>query len=268
VVAKNGWVIRSCDGDFSLGPDAAKAYEDVGKMPKADLVIVTLKATANHQYGPLIAPLLKENTTILTLQNGLGNEDRLAELFGAQRILGGLAFVCINRVSPGVIHHLDHGLVRIGEFIEGKTEKAAAIVEMFSKCRIRCDMLSSLKYGRWEKLIWNIPFNGLGAALDLTTDRLIGSALGTEMVRSVMTEVIAAAAGQGVQLPTDLIEEKIDATRTMGAYKSSMQFDREMRRPLEVEAILGEPLRAAQRARIPTPNLQALYQMVCVVDRS
>src|SRR5258706_11022093 len=96
-VKEKGWTIRSCDGDFSLAPEMVHAYDDPAKMPKADLVIVTLKTTANDQFESLIAPLLKEGTSILTLQNGLGNEERLAELFGARRGLGGMSFGCFNR---------------------------------------------------------------------------------------------------------------------------------------------------------------------------
>jgi 2-dehydropantoate 2-reductase len=229
-------------------------------------VIVTLKATANDQYEPLIRPLLKDSTQILTLQNGLGNEDRLAELFGPQRILGGLAFVCIYRIEPGVIHHMDHGYIRVGEFIEGSIDRASVIAEMFNKSKVKCDVLSSLRWGRWEKLVWNVPFNGLGAALDLTTDELIGNPTGEAHVRAVMKEVVTAAKAFGVALPPDIIDKKIAQTRTMGAYKSSMQMDRQNGRPLEVEAILGEPVRAAAAAGAATPLMAELYRLVALVN--
>ncbi len=265
-VARRGWTIRSCNGDFTLPPGTMHVYEKPEKMPKADLVIVTLKATANDQYEPLIRPLLKDSTQILTLQNGLGNEDRLAELFGPQRILGGLAFVCIYRIEPGVIHHMDHGYIRVGEFIEGSIDRASVIAEMFNKSKVKCDVLSSLRWGRWEKLVWNVPFNGLGAALDLTTDELIGNPTGEAHVRAVMKEVVTAAKAFGVALPPDIIDKKIAQTRTMGAYKSSMQMDRQNGRPLEVEAILGEPVRAAAAAGAATPLMAELYRLVALVN--
>src|SRR3954463_7378778 len=81
-VAKHGWTIRSCHGDFTLPPGTMHVYENPARMPKADWVIVTLKATANDQLEQLVAPLIKENTSILTMQNGLGNEEHLAQLFG------------------------------------------------------------------------------------------------------------------------------------------------------------------------------------------
>jgi 2-dehydropantoate 2-reductase len=91
---------------------------------QGDLVIVTLKSTENHQFKQLIPPLLHENTAILTLQNGLGNEDDLASLFGRERVLGGIAFVCINRVAPGELQHTEAGYIRIGEYA-GETGRSA-----------------------------------------------------------------------------------------------------------------------------------------------
>src|SRR5205814_4911573 len=132
-------------------------------MPKADLVIVTLKTTANDQFEQLIRPLVKEGTIILTLQNGLGNEERLAELFGKQRIVGGMAFVCINRIEPGVVNHIAEGLITLGEFQGPASERVARIARMMESSKIPVRVLDNLRYGRWEKLVWNIPFNGLSA---------------------------------------------------------------------------------------------------------
>ena len=127
-------------------------------------------------------------------------------------------------------------------------------------------MLDDLRRGRWEKLVWNIPFNGLGAALDLTTDRLIGSTAGMDLLNRLMREVVAIAAAEGVQMPPDLIDRQITHTSTMGAYQSSMQVDKRQGRALEVEAIFGEPLRRAARLGVDTPTLRALYDMVRLVD--
>ena len=265
-VAKNGWQIKSCHGDFNLPPGTMRVYDKPEKMPNADWVIVTLKATANDQLESLITPLIKENTQILTMQNGLGNEEHLAELFGAQRIIGGLAFVCIHRLEPGVIHHMDHGYVRVGEFVETGNEKARAITDMFHKSKVECDVLESLKKGRWAKLVWNVPFSGLGGALDMATDELMCSADGEALVRAIMKEVIAGARGCGVELPENVIDQRMSETRTMGSYKSSMQLDRQNNRPMEVEAILGEPVRQAAIAGVAMPLVAELYRLARIVN--
>ena len=266
-VRRNGWTVHSRDGDFRIPADSVNVYDDPRRMPRADLVVVTLKSTSNDQFEPLIRPLVKEDAAILTLQNGLGNEDRLAELFGAARVLGGMAFVCINRTAPGVINHTDHGIIRIGEFTTtGATDRAKRIAAMFNASKVACEVLDDLRFGRWQKLVWNIPFNGLGAALDLTTDRLVGTGEGLRLVRQLMEEVRAAARADGVELSPDVVDSNINNTTSMGPYKSSMQVDRQQGRLMEVEAILGEPLRRAQRGGVRTPVLEALYRAARVVD--
>jgi 2-dehydropantoate 2-reductase len=264
-VARRGWKVRSVDGDFDLGPGGIHVYQRAEEMPKVDLVVVALKTTSNDRFAELIGPLIGEKTFILTLQNGLGNEELLAELFGAKRVLGGLAFTCINRIAPGEIHHMDHGLIRMGQFAGG-TETAAAIADLFNRSRIRCDVLEDLRYGRWEKLVWNVPFNGLGAALDLTSDRLIAREEGTALVGELMKEIIETAGSIGVDLPSKLISLKIEQTRTMGAYKTSMQIDRQCGRAMEIEAIIAKPLAIARQNGVATPLLSVLYRLLMVAS--
>ncbi|MGN6367357.1 MAG: 2-dehydropantoate 2-reductase [Phycisphaerae bacterium] len=245
-VRARGLEVRSCDGDFVLPAGKVKVFREVREMGKVDLVIVGLKTTSEGLYGELIGPLVGEGTVILSIQNGLGTDERLAELFGRERVIGGLAFVCINRVGAGVIHHMSHGIVRIGEFGGGPSARTEQIARLFVRAGIRCEVLESLKKGRWEKLVWNIPFNGLGAVMDLTTDRLIGSAEGRELVGGLMREVMAAGRADGVVFDVsteEMIARQMRATEGMGAYRSSMQIDRQEGREMEVEAILGEPLR-------------------------
>src|SRR5205807_6467957 len=145
-------------------------------------------------------------------------EQQLAELFGPQRIMGGLAFVCINRLEDGVIHHLDHGLIQIGEYTGGPTPRLHRVAELFNTSRVRCQVLDDLAYGRWEKLVWNIPFNGLGAALDLSTDRLLANPAGEGLVLELMTEKIAKAKSLGMMPPAEIFECKIEQTTRVGSF--------------------------------------------------
>jgi len=262
---KQGLIVRSSDGDFTIPPDQLHAYRTPEEMPKADVVLVALKTTANSMYEPLIKPLLHEHSVILTIQNGLGNEERLAELFGRERIMGGLAFVCINRMKDGTICHLDHGQIKLAEFNGPPRERTRQISELFNAAKVRCEVLDDLRFARWEKLVWNVPFNGLGAVLNKTTDLLIGSNEGVALVRALMQEVIETAASLNIQFPQTLPEEKIAHTRTMGAYRTSMQIDRQEGRPLEIDSIIYRPLMAATAGKIATPCMQTLYRMACLL---
>jgi 2-dehydropantoate 2-reductase len=265
-IRRTGMQIHSRDGDFSLSAKQINVYDDPRAMPKADLVIVTLKTTANYHFAELVGPVVKEDSIILTLQNGLGNEELLANLFGDNRVLGGMAFVCINRVAPGEIWHTDHGMIRLGESRGGISERTTKIAGLFSASGIPCDVLDDLAFGRWDKLIWNVPFNGLGAALDMTTDQLIGSQQGLSMVRRLCQEVIDACWPLNIRFNLNVIEEKIRHTQTMGAYKTSMQIDRQMGRRMEIEAIIGRPLHEARRNSIETPYMEMLYGILSLLD--
>ena len=267
-VHAHGLHIQSHAGDFDLAPDQLRVYRDPANMPPADLVIVTLKATANHAFPSLISPLLADHTAILTLQNGLGNEQQLADLFGQQRIIGGLAFACINRIAPGQILHTDYGLIKIGEFGRPPSPRLQTIAQLFQGSNIPCEILADLNAGRWEKLIWNVPFNALGAALNVTTDRLINNPAGQTLVRQIMEEVIAIAHADGVNLDPALIDKNINRSLTMGPYRTSMQMDRQNHRPIELQSILGQPLQVARTHALATPHIQMLYQLLATQIRS
>jgi 2-dehydropantoate 2-reductase len=265
-VKERGWTVRSHAGDFVLPAERVNAYDDPAKMPRADVVLVTLKTTANDQYEPLIRPLVKEGTILVTLQNGLGNEERLAELFGGERVIGGTAFVCINRVGPGVVHHIADGLITLGEFGRPIGGRLTRLAEMFKVSQVPVRLADDLRYARWDKLVWNVPFNGLSAVLDQTTDLLIGTPEGEALVRSIMAEVMGAALAVGVELPASLPDAKVNATRGMGAYKTSMHLDMRAGRAMEVEAIFGCPVRFAQAAGVAVPRLEMLYRLLRLRD--
>jgi 2-dehydropantoate 2-reductase len=275
VVRRNGVNIRSPQGDFNTRPRAARTPEEIGVC---DLVIIALKTTANAEFPRLLPPLVGPKTAVLTLQNGLGNEEALARLFSPAQILGGLCFVCLNRTAPGVIQHLDHGLVMLGEFYRGPEPRSHDIASMFEHAGIVCKVAADLACAHWEKLVWNIPFNGLGVASAagydallapppvlpvtrqpcLTTNQLLDAGRWEALVRDLMHEVIAAANARGHALVPALAEKMIARTRTMGAYKASTLLDFERGQALELESLFLEPLRQAQQAGGATARLAAL----------
>jgi 2-dehydropantoate 2-reductase len=126
--------------------------------------LVALKTTANDQFAKLLPALVSAGTVILTLQNGLGNEELLARLFPAEQIMGGLCFVCLNRLEPGLIQHIDHGQIVVGEFGRWPEPRTHEIASLFRHSGVPCAVSDNLARAHWEKLTWSIPFNGLGVA--------------------------------------------------------------------------------------------------------
>src|SRR5204863_5600345 len=116
--------------------------------------MIALKATNNEAFLQLIPPLLHPRTILLTLQNGLGNEDFVARYFGANRVMGGLCFICLNRISPGLIEHLDYGHLTIGESIGSPKSRTCRVAREFQQSNVVCQMVDNLMEERWRKLVW------------------------------------------------------------------------------------------------------------------
>jgi 2-dehydropantoate 2-reductase len=274
VVRRRGVHIISDEGNFHVNPKCARTPEEIGIC---DLVLVGLKTTANDQFAKLIPPLVGDNTAILTLQNGLGNEEQLAALFGTEKILGGLCFVCLNRIAPGKIQHIAHGKIIMGEFERWPEPRTHDIATVIRHSGIPCAVTDNLARAHWEKLVWNIPFNGLGVAstvgydsvvagkvLDehrgpcLTSDLLLKDPKWETLVKELMLETISIATALGLKISEAVADEQIRRTREMGAYKASTIIDFENHLPLELNSLFFEPLRRATLSKVAAPRLKAL----------
>jgi 2-dehydropantoate 2-reductase len=266
-VRASGIRVRETSGEWTLQP--AKAFASTAEIGPVDLVIIGLKTTANAELDRLIPPLLHEGTMLLTLQNGLGNEEYLARRWGAERVLGGLCFVCLNRIAPGVIEHYGHGTLSLGEFGRAPMERTQAIGKLLSKAGVETHVVENLVTERWRKLVWNIAFNGLSIATGgKTCDVLLADAGLQAQVRGLMAETIAGAAALGHSIPSSLIDLQIERTLPMGAYKPSSLIDWMDGRAVEVESIWGEPWRQATAAGAELPRLELLYQLLRQVTMS
>jgi 2-dehydropantoate 2-reductase len=282
-VRREGVLIRHSEGDFHYRPKCARMPEEIGI---SDLVLIGLKTTANDQFENLLKPLVGPATAILTLQNGLGNEAQLAALFGREKVLGGLCFVCLNRVGPGIIQHVAHGAILMGEYGRDPEPRTHAIARAIRDSGISCKVTNNLEAAHWEKLVWNVPFNGLGVASVagyeavvngelpagvrvgpcLTSDQLLDKGRWEELVRELMMEVITTANALKLGLAVEIAEQQIERTRDMGAYKASTLLDFENGQRLELESLFLEPLRQARDAGMPTPRLAAMCEILKALD--
>ncbi len=261
-VSKNGLKIFSINGDFELPTvQGYRRSEDIGPV---DLVLVGLKTFANDVLRELVSPLIGKGTNILTLQNGLGNEETLAELFGGERIIGGVAFLCSNRGEPGEVHHLGAGRIIIGEYVCGDQDRLKMLASVFNLCGIDCRITDDIKKARWEKLVWNIPFNGLCALLLQTVDRLLAVSHTRSLIRQIMLEVIRAANTQKLSTPIaeKYAEDMLLFTDNMGVYKPSMLIDREEGRQMETTAIFRKPLESGQNLGVAMHRVEMLATLL------
>jgi 2-dehydropantoate 2-reductase len=244
------------------------AHASTEEIGPCDLVIIALKATGNAALEQLLPPLIKADTALLTLQNGLGNEEFLAERWGAERVMGALCYVCLNRTGPGVIEHFDHGSISIGEFGRPPQARTRAIAEALVRAGVESHVAENLLAERWRKLLWNIPFNGLSiAANGVTVAEVLADEGLRSLARALMGEVLDAARRLGHEIADEFADYQIDRSWSMGPYKPSSMIDWQLGRPVEVEAIWGEAWRQGIAAGASMGRLEILYRLLQRITR-
>ncbi|MEB3278003.1 MAG: putative 2-dehydropantoate 2-reductase [Lyngbya sp.] len=268
-VCRQGLSIESPMGSFTLS--RVQAYNDPQKMPACDVVIVALKTTQNHLLSQLLPPVLKENGVVLILQNGLGIEPQIAEIVNSKRVIGGMCFICSNKVGKGHIRHLDYGMITMGEYQDnyqpgGITPRMQQIAEDFNNTGIPVELSENLLLARWKKLVWNIPYNGLSVVLNAKTDELMNAPDSRILVEEIMREVVAGAKGCNCIIPEQFVQKMLNHTEKMKPYLTSMKLDYDRKQPLEIEAIIGNPLRMATEKGVNLPYISMLYRQLKFLD--
>lgn len=245
--------------------------------PVTDVVLVCTKTTADVDavvarlvgraaVGPSATPI------VVAMQNGLGVEARLAAAAPGATVLGAMCFICSNRVGPGHIRHLDYGRVTLGEWTAdgraaGVTDAVHRVAADLRSGGIEVVEVDDLAQGRWSKLVWNIPYNGLSVVLDAGTDELMAQAATRHLVRALMDEVVGAAAACGHPVPEGFADKMMADTDRMEPYATSMKLDHDDGRPLELSAIYDAPLAAARTAGFTMPRTEMLAAQLHFLDQ-
>ena len=268
-VRQHGLVVDSKDGDFVL--PRVQAYRDVRDMPRCDVAAVALKATHNHLLPSLLPSVLADDGVVLLMQNGLGGEQEAARAAPGHAVLAALCFLCSNKVGPGHIRHSDYGAVRFAQYsadgaVAGVSDCMRGIAQDFSAAGIAVDLLEDLLLARWQKLVWNVPMSGLSVVLDTDTGALMADPHARALAEDIMREVVAGARSCGRFIDDRFVQQMLDMTLAMRPYRASMKVDFDDRRPMEVEAIYGNPLRAAQQAGARMPLVETLYRQLKFLD--
>jgi len=266
-VNAKGISVSSTLGDFHFTPD--KVIRNLSEYsPPPDYILVGLKVLPEIDTAKTIKHVVGPETAIVLLQNGVEIEEPVARAFPNNQIISGLAFICVTRNAPGHIEHVDFGRLVIGLFPAGKSDKTDQLAGLFNDSGVSCKVSEEVVADRWRKLVWNAPFNPISVlAGGADTETMVENIESLELARQVMEEVCRIAEAVGHPLPGGVVQENIEGTRRMSPYKSSMLVDFEAGRPMEVEAILGNGIRAAKRHNLAVPHMESLYGLLKLVDK-
>ena len=255
-VKERGFQVDSCDGSFHLAH--VNAYGDAADMPKCDVVLIGLKTVNNHLLPNLLPPLLKEDTLVVLIQNGIGVEEDVQKMFPEVQLAAGLAFICSAKTEPGRVNHQCYGYINIGNFSCKNQARIDEVVNDFRAAGIDANEVEYLE-ARWKKAVWNMPFNGMTVALNTQTDILLQHPSTFQLIKDQMMEVIEAAQACGVKNIDETFADKmIYNTVHMTPYSPSMKLDFEFKRPMEIEYLYTRPIEEARKAGYRMEKLEML----------
>lgn len=267
-VKNHGFELLSKDrGDVVFRPSQVlqSALDYQGGTP--DFLVVSVKVVHGSDRVSHMNGAVGPNTVIVLIENGVEIEQEIAEAFPNNQIISCLAFVQVSRLSPGVIRHYAYGDLPMGNFPLGVTDECKQFSELLAGGNIKAPVTEDVVNARWQKCLWNAPFNpvsALGGPIDTRT--LLGLPDGEKLIRDLMAEVAAVAASTGNPMPEGLIDQYIKVTNAAPAYKTSMALDRERGSAMEVEAILGNTVRVAHREGVAIPKLEAIYALMQMLE--
>lgn len=268
-VSQHGLRVESIYGDFSI--PQPNAWKNLDAMPACDVVCVSMKSTANAILRDKIASKVRPGGCIVVLQNGIGLEEEISQWAPGIPVLGGLCFLCSNKVGPGHIKHLDYGAIRLGmlsQFANSHSHWLGILQQCIEKSGVECTIAQSLEAARWQKLVWNIPFNGLCVVLQCTTKELMDSEAGIRLVTLLMEEVASAAEACGTPVPANFVQKMLDDTRRMTPYLPSMRLDYDRRSPMEIDAIYSRAIARADHYGFLMKHAQTLREQLIFLQET
>lgn len=266
-VSRDGYNIRSpLLGDHRFRPHSVLREVAESKTPP-DYLILTVKVLQGIDRAALIRPAVGPDTVIVLIENGVDIEAEIAAAFPDNELLSSLAFVAVGRTGHGEIHHQSVGSLVMGRYPSGITPAAQKLAALFEASKVGCKLTEDVIGARWQKAVWNATFNPIsimGGVLD--TQMMLRTEEDRAFIGKAMREVCDIAAAIGHPLHPKLIGQMIAGTQAMPPYKTSMALDYESGRPMEIEAILGNAVRAGREAGVAMPVLETVYALARMIE--
>jgi 2-dehydropantoate 2-reductase len=276
---QRGLRILAADGDFEVLP---KVIGDLNEAGRVDLIFLGVKAHGLTQLAPQLKPLIGQNTTVVSTQNGIPwwyfqavAQDAGGECAGLQlesvdpggiigaaidprRVVGSIVYLGTEIVEPGVIRHMEGNRISLGEPDGSRSDRCKAIAEALIQAGLRAPVTARLRNEIWVKLLGNVAFNPLSVLTQATLVQMTSDPGVRGVVRNIMAEVEAVANRLGIELPIS-IEQRISGAAKLGEHKTSMLQDLEAGRPLELEPIVGAVVELGERLGIEMPYTRTVY---------
>ncbi len=239
------------------------ATDDPAEIGLVDLVLFCVKSYDTETAAAQLAPLIGEETAVLSLQNGIDNEERIAAVVGAEHVLGGAAYILAALESPGVVRSGSARIV-VGELRPGPpSERVNALVELARAGGVTAEAVVDVRVAKWEKYVLLVAFSSVSAGTQLPLGDIKGAPAATAMLRAIMSEAWTVGRALGVPLGDDLVDRQLERVLSQADSEgTSLRHDLLNGRRMEVEALQGTLARLGRETGIPTPWTDAAYAVL------
>ena len=259
-IKNNGLKIESVHGDVHL--PKPNVTDDPAKVGAVDIVLFAVKLWDTEKAAELTRPLLGPDSRLITLQNGVDSVERIAPILGADRTIGGAAYIATVIASPGVIKQTSQfAKMRFGRADKKPDAKLQAFVDAGKAAKIDVGISADIERERWEKFAFLTAMAGSTAALRSPIGPIVADAELRGFFRKLMEEAFAIAKAKGVALDPAYIEERMAfvTSKVEPGMKDSMAHDLERGNRLELDWLAGKVRELGRALKIPTPASDTVY---------
>ncbi len=259
----HGLSVRSCQGDFHVHPHVAGHFEPIEGL---DLILLCVK----HKDTAGILSQLKEQagetTVVISLQNGAASERFFIDAVGTEKVVGGIAYIGAALEGPGIINHTARGVITIGELDGTISHRIELIKKMFEEAGVKCNISANITKDKWEKLMWNVGFNGLSALTRQPVHPLLNHPPTKTIIKKLMDELVAVAHAVGVPVNQALPDRYIENTLKGGEVFPSTLQDVMMGKTTEISIMNGTVVEEGKKRGIATPYNEMVWATVSAID--
>jgi 2-dehydropantoate 2-reductase len=246
-----------------------RAAIDAREIGEAELVLVFVKSTQTRAAARTAATVAGKVGMVLTLQNGMGNADIIAEAVEPRRVLAGTTSHGATLLGPGNIRHAGAGPTTIGAWSmtsEG-FDQAAGLAWVFTRAGIACDVVEDVRIVVWNKLLINVGINAITALTGIKNGEILDLEVTRSLSRSAVEEGMAVARARGIGVREDMVDHVLEVARATAVNRSSMGQDVDSKRQTEINAINGFIVREGRALDLATPVNQTLTALIETLEK-
>jgi 2-dehydropantoate 2-reductase len=260
-IRDHGLRISGARGEFAV---ALPATDDPADIGPSDIVLFCVKSYDTKAAVELLPPLLHPTTAVVSLQNGIDSDEKIAARVGPEHVMGGAAFIFASVVEPGVVHDAGGpGSLVFGELDGSTSARGEALLAMCEKAGIPAELVTDIRVRLWDKFAFICAQAGMTACTHLPIGEVRAIPETWAMFRKIVDEVVALGAAEGVGLPSETGPKIARFAQALPAGGfSSLYHDLVGGRPLELEALHGFVVQRSRAHGLAAPMSEAVYALL------